>query len=141
MITEDRKRHMFGVAEFLRDYALRQKMSQQDCNELYTLGLLHDIGYAFLDEPDYQEHGIVGGLFLKKQKYQYWKEIYYHGVLNCPYQSRFLDLLNWADMHVDSKGNLVSYDERLADISRRHPKSLYQNSYNLINELKAKKFE
>ncbi len=143
MITEDRKRHMFGVAEFLRHYAQEQKLPQQDCDELYTLGLLHDIGYAFLEEPDYHQHETVGGEFLKKQNYPYWQEVYYHGVVNCPYQSRFLNLLNWADLHVDSKGNVVSYEERLADIARRHQTSslTFNHAKQLVAELKAKGYE
>ena len=142
MIIEDRKKHMFAVAEFLREYALKQKMSQAECDELYTLGLLHDIGYAFLEEEDYSKHGFVGGEFLRTQKYKYWQEVYYHGVVNSEYQSKFLDLLNWADMHIDSKGNVVSYQERLDDIIRRRKAPITQlNSYHLINELKAKGFE
>ncbi len=142
MIIEDRKKHMFGVAEFLRNYALEQNMSQHDCDELYTLGLLHDIGYAFLEEKDYYQHGIVGGEFLKTQNYQYWREVYYHGVVNCAYQSKYLDLLNCADMHVDSKGNVVSFEARLEDITRRHGTTIIQlNACQLIDELKAKGYE
>lgn len=141
MINEDRKKHMFGVAEFLRDYAIKQKLPQIERDELYTLGLLHDIGYAFLEEKDYSRHGFVGGEFLKSQKYKYWQEVYYHGVVNCEYQSKFLDLLNWADMHVDSRGNIVSYRERLDDMVRRRKAPIIQlNSYRLINELKTKGF-
>ena len=53
---------------------------------------------------------------LDKQKYKYAKEVLYHGKPNCEYSSRALDLLNFADMHIDNKGNYVSFEKRLEDI-------------------------
>ena len=48
MISEDRKKHIWAVAKFLKEYAISQNMPQKEVEELYTLGLLHDIGYEFL---------------------------------------------------------------------------------------------
>ena len=116
-------------------------MSQEDIHDLFTLGLLHDIGYEFLEEKNYKTHNIVGGNILKKQGFKYWKEVYYHGVANYKYQSKVLDLLNWADMRVDSSGNIVSLDERLEDISVRHNTPINQlDSYIIAYELKTKGF-
>ena len=61
MISEDRKKHIWGVAKFLKRYAQEENMSQDDIHSLYLLGLLHDIGYEFLDEKDYITHNVVGG--------------------------------------------------------------------------------
>lgn len=142
MISIDRQKHIFGVANFLKDFALKEKMKSQDVEDLFTLGLLHDIGYEFLDKKDYSKHPIVGGLMLKRQKYKYWKEVYYHGVSNCKYKSKFLDLLNWADMKIDGKGNVVSFEERLADVSRRYKTPIEELScYKIVCELKEKGFE
>ena len=58
--------------------------------ELYTLGLLHDIGYLFGSS----DHNIIGGNFLREQQYKYWKEVYYHGIPHPSYSSRILDELN-----------------------------------------------
>ena len=48
MITEYRKKHIFAVAELMQRYGQERNYPTDKCNELYTLGLLHDIGYAFL---------------------------------------------------------------------------------------------
>jgi len=42
-------------------------MPQKQIEELYTLGLLHDIGYEFLEEKDYAKHEIYGGGIFKRQ--------------------------------------------------------------------------
>lgn len=142
MISEDRKKHIYGVAKFLKDYAISQNFSLEDVEALYTLGLLHDIGYEFLEEKDYCKHEQVGGELLRKQGYKYWQEVYYHGVANCSYQSKFLDLLNWADMRVDSSGNIVTLDGRLEELSIRYNVPIKElNSYPIVCELKAKGFK
>lgn len=139
MISEDRKKHIYGVAQFLKNFAISQNMTQQEIEELYTLGLLHDIGYEFLEEKDYTKHEIYGGLLLKRQGYKYWKEVYYHGDANCEYQSNYLDLLNWADMRIDSSGKEVSLDGRLQELSQRYGVPLKElNSYPIVCELKEK---
>lgn len=61
MISSDRKKHIWAVAEFLKKYAMAQNMTQKEIEELYTLGLLHDIGYEFLEEKDYENHEKFGG--------------------------------------------------------------------------------
>ncbi len=138
MISEDRKKHIFGVAGFLKDYAEKENMPQEEIEELFVLGLLHDIGYAFLEEKDYCNHEQVGGEILKNQGYK----VYYHGVANCPYQSRVLDLLNWADMRVDSSGNIVTLDGRLEELSTRYNVPIKElNSYPIVCELKRKVFK
>lgn len=142
MISEDRKKHIWAVAEFLKQFATERNMKTEEVEVLYTLGLLHDIGYEFACLEDYINHNTIGGNILKSQGFKYWKEIYYHGVVNSPYQSYYLDLLNWADMHVDSMGNYVSFDERLEELSTRYNvpiKELY--SYPLVQELKQKGYK
>ena len=66
----------------------------------------------------------------------------YHGKPNSEYQSLALDLLNFADMHIDKSGNYVSYEQRLEDIkTRRGENSLaYINSKKVIDKLINKKF-
>ena len=142
MIQEHRKKHIFAVAELMQRYGQERDYSAEQCNELYTLGLLHDIGYAFLEEKDYEKHEMVGGEVLHKQGYKFWKEVYYHGVANSPYQSEYLDLLNLADMHIDSEGNYVGLDERLEELSKRYNVPIKQlNSYPIVCELKEKGFK
>ena len=79
---------------------------------------------------------------MKKQGYKHWKEVYYHGVANCKYKSKLLDLLNWADMRIDSSGNEVSLDGRLEELSKRYNVPVKElNSYPIVCELKAKGFK
>ena len=142
MISKDRKQHIWAVAEFLKQFAQEQNMSSEDCQALYTLGLLHDIGYEFAEQEDYKNHNVIGGNLLKAQNYKYWKEVYYHGVVNAPYQNRFLDLLNWADMHIDSVGNYVSFDERLEELSIRYNVPISElDSYPMVQELIQKGYK
>ena len=121
MIKEYRKKHIFAVAELMQKYGQERNYSSDKCEELYTIGLLHDIGYAFLEEKDYIKHNVVGGEVLRKQGFKFWKEIYYHGVVNSPYQSEYLDILNIADMHIDSEGNYVTWGGEIGRIKQKVP--------------------
>ena len=69
--------------------------------------------------------------------------IRWHGTAPQEYMSHFgiqcsqiipeLKLLWWADMHVDAHGNLVTFDERLADISSRYGAGSAE--YNISNDI------
>lgn len=136
MIDSDRLNHIIGVARLMKDKAEKVGLDKE---EMFTLGMLHDIGYEFGKNND---HNFVGFKILDKQNYKYAKEVLYHGCPNCEYQSLALDLLNFADMHIDKTGIYVSFDERLKDIkSRRGENSMaYINSKKIIEELVNKKF-
>lgn len=129
---------------FLRLQSLCKNMPKRqggDADELYTLGLLHDVGYAFVDKKDYENHEKIGGEFLKNQGYKYWQEVYFHGMANSPYKSKYLDILNWADMHIDSEGNYVSFEKRLQELSIRYNVPIEKlNSKPIVDELKARGF-
>lgn len=142
MITDERKAHIFGVACLMKEYAIKLNLSTKEVEDYFLVGLLHDIGYEFLEERGYPNHGNVGGLILKRQGFKFWKEIYYHGEVNCKYQSRLLDVLNCADMHIDYKGRRVSFDERLKDISIRYNKPICElKEKQLVDELILKGYK
>lgn len=134
MITEDRKKHIFAVALLMKENAERFGLDKE---EMFTLGLLHDIGYEFGES---EEHHILGAKVLQKQNYKYYKEVLYHGKPTTEYSSRALDLLNFADMHIDKKGHYVTFEERLADIANRRGKDSphYKNCKKVIDDLKQK---
>ncbi len=136
MIDSDRLNHIVGVARLMKDKAEKVGLDKE---EMFTLGLLHDIGYEFGDS---EEHHIVGFQILEKQNYMYAKKVLYHGKPDCEYKSTALDLLNFADMHIDKKGNYISFEKRLEDIkSRRGENSMaYINSKKVIDELINKRF-
>lgn len=141
MIFDYRKKHIWAVAELMEKYGRERNFSKEECNDLYILGLLHDVGYQFLEEKDYIKHNLRGGEILKSEGYKFWKEVYYHGVVNSPYQSEYLDLLNLADMHIDSEGNYVTLDGRLEELSKRYHLPIEKlDSYPMVQELKSKGF-
>ena len=139
MITSDRLNHILSVARLMKDYCIEHQYDMSYCEDMFTLGFLHDIGYEFGEHADHNE---LGRNILHNQDYKYANEIKYHGVSNSPYSSKELDILNWADMHIDGHGNYVSFDGRLLDIKNRRGESsdAYANSILIINELISKGF-
>ena len=120
MIDDNRYKHIRGVAELMAKMAPKGKE-----NEMFLLGMLHDIGYLY--QP--KDHNFCGGHLLKEQGYKFWQEVYWHGVPDADekgYCSAELDLLNAADMQVNGAGEQVSYAERLDDIALRYGKTSAQ---------------
>lgn len=136
MISKDRIQHILHVANLMKEKAESLGLDKE---EMFTLGLLHDIGYEYTNND---EHRIIGFKILEKQNYKYAKEVLYHGKPNSEYSSKALDLLNYADMHIDNKGNYVSFEQRLEDIKNRRGVSsqAFTNSKLIIIELQNKKF-
>lgn len=123
-ISEDRLKHCLGVAKKME--MLVETNDNYKClnpKEMFTLGLLHDIGYEFSDNAG---HNVAGGLLLKAQGYKYWKEVYYHGVPQTEYLSEALMLLNHADVTVGPTGLSVTVEERIEDIGHRYGKDSKQ---------------
>lgn len=116
--SNDRIQRCLVVAEQMYNKALTESGNKQYANEMFHLGLVHDIGYQFTENAT--EHAFIGGIALKNENYKYWEEVYKHGEPNIINPSKELLLLNWADMHTDAKGNIVSFDERINDIGTRY---------------------
>ena len=136
MIDEDRLKHIMAVARIMKEVAPTVGL---DPEEMFTLGLLHDIGYEFGSS---EEHHTVGARMLEKQNYKYAKEVLYHGKPDVGYTSLALDLLNYADMHTNKKGEYVEFEDRLEDIKNRRGENSphYQNSKKIIDGLKGREF-
>ena len=124
MISDDKLNHIIHVARLMKKYCEDSGFADTFCQEMFTLGMLHDIGYEFMESP---EHNKVGGELLKSQNYKYFNEIMFHGIPKCEYESLALDILNYADMHIDAKGNFVSFAERIEDIKNRYGETVSQN--------------
>lgn len=137
MIDENRIKHMMGVAKVMKDNASKWGLDEKD---MFTLGLLHDIGYEFGSS---EEHHLIGGEVLKNQEYMYYKEVLYHGKPTEEFSSKALDLLNFADMSVDKQGNIVSFNDRLQDIAIRRgvDSPHYKNCKVIVDGLIAKGFK
>ena len=55
-INNNKKMHMFGVAEFMYTEAPKYGLNPE---EMYVLGLLHDVGYIFDDWHNHEENGEI----------------------------------------------------------------------------------
>ena len=110
-------------------------LSTEELNDLFTLGIVHDVGYQFGTSAMHQKNG---GLVLKKNGYRYWQEVYYHGIIQNEYTSLYLDILNQADMQIDKMGRDVGYTGRLEDIKSRYGETskVYLSCVNLVNFIK-----
>ena len=134
-MDENRSLHSLGVAKKMVEIGKNKGLSTEELNDLFTLGIVHDVGYQFGTSAMHQKNG---GLVLKKNGYCYWQEVYYHGIIQNEYTSLYLDILNQADMQIDKYGNDVGFIKRLEDIENRYGKESkqYINAEKLIKKLK-----
>jgi hypothetical protein len=137
-MDNDRLIHSYNVGKKMMEIGKKYNLSEEELEELFILGLNHDIGYEFTE--DTTNHNKVGGEILKNQNYKYYKEVYYHGEIQNEYNSLYLDILNMADMQIDKYGNDVGYENRLKDIENRYgiDSYVYKKCFELIKELKEK---
>lgn len=135
-MDNDRVKHSISVARRMVEIGKSYNLSNEELEELFVLGLNHDIGYEFCDGRD---HNVVGGNILKRSNYKYWREVYYHGVVQDEYSSLYLKILNTADMQVDKYGNVVGFEERLKDIKSRYGEDsvVYKRCVLLIEFIKS----
>ena len=114
MFDDNRMKHTMQVARIMEKNAESLGLDKES---MFTLGMMHDIGYAFGDGAT---HHIKGAEMLEKQGYKYATEVRYHGLPTNEYASTELDLLNFADMQVTRTGEQVTLEERLAEIAKRN---------------------
>ncbi len=137
MISNDRQAHILAVAQLMENKSKTLEKSENYAQEMFCLGFVHDIGYEFGENKN---HELIGGEILERTNYKYANEVKYHGNPHASYHSFELDLLNWADMHINSKGEYVEFDKRLKDIEKRYGKTseVYLNACSLIEQIKEK---
>lgn len=141
VISNKRIRHMHSVAELMYKFADTFKCSVLTPEELYFLGLNHDIGYLYGKE-NHEENGTE---FFSKDGFMK-KCIRWHGSTPAEYKEYYgcndfdipheLILLWWADLMVESSGDnagvVVGFDERLNSISERFGRE--SKTYQSCNE-------
>lgn len=126
-LPENVLKHSKSVAEVMHYIAEENK------DEMYVLGLFHDIGKLH----GFANHSQTGYELLSKMNFAYANEVLHHGSVKKLYASKELDLLNAADLSVDSKGNIVGYKRRIEDIGERYgfESSEYLNAVELSQTL------
>ena len=139
-MDNDRLIHSYAVANKMVELGKEKNLLDEQLQELFLLGYLHDIGYQFGTN---ENHNMIGGNLLRNSNYKYWKEVYYHGIANSEYKSLYLDILNTADMMIDKCGNDVGFVKRLEDIKKRYGEDSIQyiNCFKIINKLKGGNYE
>ena len=138
-LNEKIVKHSVGVAEFMADWAEKHTKFQFDPNEMYVLGLLHDIGKLYPGEMDangrtsYKGHAKKGGKLLADMGFYDWREIAHHGHPEENFWSVKLLLLNMADLSVNGKGEIVPIPKRLESIKFRYGENSDEYKRAMIN--------
>lgn len=116
-LTVHRRDHMNEVAELCYELAKNKySLSEEDSQRAFFMGYIHDIGYRFCDNKN--EHPEVG--FRMMHSDEIAQAVLYHGNPNVSKNNVFLNILNEADLRVNSKGQRVTVKERLDDIASRY---------------------
>ena len=124
ILGEDKIKHMHAVAEFMYRKAPSYGL---DPDEMYIIGLLHDIGYVHGPSG----HPMHGARMLGKITESFNEAcnlIAAHGMSPSEYRERTgektipraLILLWEADMRIGCAGETMTYAERITDIERRY---------------------
>ena len=138
-MNQDRLKHSYSVGKKMMEIGKEYNLNEEEIQELFLLGLTHDIGYEFTQNGI--NHNKIGGIILKNSGYKYWREVYYHGELTNEYESLYLNILNQADMQIDKYGNDVGYEKRLKDIETRYgiESIVYKKCWELVESLNKTK--
>lgn len=115
-LTPSRLAHMNATANRAYEIAttIFGKTEDQAC-QLYILGLLHDVGYAF----DPADHAHAGGSVLSSLGVTS-DAVYDHGDPNVGFMDDDLLIVNAADMTTSPTGAPMRMEDRLNDIGERY---------------------
>ena len=131
MITSARWQHILGVARRAR--VLAEKLRPGDdkfAQDMFLLGMLHDFGYEFAEEP--REHPAIGAEILKRQGSRYWREVENHGNVNVTEISDELFILSCADMTTGPNGEDFTMRERIDNIAERYGKDSHAHQKAIV---------
>ena len=140
MITQNRWQHILGVARKCKEFAYKFKPGDNKfAEEMFLLGMLHDMGYEFIESN--ASHAAVGGQILQRSGYKYYKEIALHGDETVENMSDELFILNCADMSTGPSGEDFTFEERLNEIALRFGKDAdaYKKCVVEVEKLKTDK--
>lgn len=115
-LTPNRLAHMNATAN--RAYEIATTIfgkTEDQARQLYILGLLHDVGYAF-DPADHAHAGgsVLSGLGVAADA------VYSHGDPNVGFMDDDLLIVNAADMTTSPTGAPMRMVDRLRDIGERY---------------------
>lgn len=124
-LTDSRLKHSLNVARKMKQI-VQDNPDFFNCKpeEVFYLGIVHDIAYEFVEDSLFHEH--KGGELLQNLDFKYWREVFYHGDPDADYASPELVLLNYADLTTGPNGENMTISERLSDIAARYGESSIQ---------------
>lgn len=119
MITENKIKHSLEVARVCAELASLECRDEKYIQACFVMGLLHDIGY---------ETGIAKGHSKESASYIDSLGLYLDSIKSAiathgqelVFNNRFSEILNKADLQVNSKGERVCVLARLSDIEARY---------------------
>lgn len=123
MITEDRLKHILGVARRCRELAEEMGFPQSFQKEMFTIGFLHDIGYEFSDNKGHAEAGAdMLESIMQQGSNKAVTAIRCHGrpFTWTEQQDVRLLILNQADIETSPCGERITAQERLKDVAARY---------------------
>lgn len=131
MITNNKLRHILGVAVRCKELAEENGMSEEEQNACFIMGFLHDVGYSNLfGRKDLDGHPEIGYNMVKdfNKHEEALEAIKNHGTAydNLTVYDK---ILNTADLEVNYYGECVTFAERLQDIASRH--DIYSEHYQM----------
>ena len=109
--------HSFGVAEKVYKTAKERDLTEEECQELWLMGLLHDCGKRFVGQDGHEE---FTGNLLKRSGFKFSEEIQRHGETLTEIPPLTFELLRIADLSVDTTGHDIGFDGRLKDSKTRY---------------------
>ena len=109
----------------------------QYAEDMFLLGVMHDLGYEFMESN--ASHAAVGGEILKRSGYKYWQEVALHGDETVENMTDELFILDCADMMTGPSGENFTFEERLEEIASRFGKDAapYKKCVIEVQKLKA----
>lgn len=137
MISENKLKHMLGVARECRSLARQKDLSEDLCDAMFIMGFLHDIGY---EDDESSSHGSVSEELVRSFESHIndcCDAIVAHGLVFDNW-SVFDDVLNRADMTISHTGNKITMEERLEGIKERWGSESvhYRHACEVVNKLK-----
>lgn len=113
--------HSYGVAEKMYNLSKEECLGEPNCQDMWLLGFLHDIGKRFTG-PTYTGHASYGGDLLSRNDYVLADFVKGHNAV--PIQGEhfpwLLKTLLRADLSVSQGGLDIGYEARLEDIKARY---------------------
>lgn len=137
MISENKLKHILGVARECRDLARQRGLSEDMCNAMFIMGLLHDIGY---EDDESLSHGSISEKFVRDFNLHInncCNAIAAHGFVFDDWNI-FDEILNTADMTISYAGNKITMKERLDGIKERYGSDSvhYKQACKVVDKLK-----